>query len=119
MTKSLVDRFPFAKTVIVFAVGFLVGMGLCGLDYLLGAHGIGKRDEEFSVGPLDGLSLVVMILSALGLVISLIAWAVVGIIGSDVNARKNDEVTHISNLDEDVGQLPKSQADAPRKDPHD
>lgn len=119
MTKPLADRFSFAKIVAVFAVAFIVGMGLCGLDYLLGANGIGKRDEEFSVGPLDGLSLVVMILSAFGLVISLIAWAVAGIISSDATGRETDGSSRISDSDQDKGRLPESEADAPRKDPHD
>ena len=69
------SRWSFAKVVVVMAVSFLVGLGLCGLDFVLGANGIGKPHEEFGVGPLDGLSLVVMILSASGLVLSLILWA--------------------------------------------
>jgi hypothetical protein len=68
-------RFPFAKIVIGMAACFLVGLGLCGLDFALGANGIGKPGEEFSVGPLDGVSLVVMVLSGAGLVVSLVVWA--------------------------------------------
>ena len=40
MSDPTVKRFPFAKIVIVMAVCFLVGVGLCGLDYALGARGI-------------------------------------------------------------------------------
>jgi hypothetical protein len=75
-------RFPFAKIVIGMAVSFLVGVGLCGLDFALGANGIGKPKEEFSVGPLDAVSLVVMVLSGAGLVLSLIVWALAAIVGS-------------------------------------
>jgi hypothetical protein len=82
MSDPAKNRFPFAKIVAVTAVCFLVGIGLCGLDHALGAHGIGRTNEEFSVGPLDGLSLAVMALSAVGLVLSLIAWVVAAIIRS-------------------------------------
>jgi hypothetical protein len=82
MNDPAKNRFPFAKIVAVLAVCFLVGVGLCGLDYALGTHGIGRTNEEFSVGPLDGLSLAVMALSAVGLVLSLIAWVVAAMIRS-------------------------------------
>ncbi len=81
-------RFPFAKIVAVMAVCFLVGVGLCGLDIALGAHGYGKTGE-FSAGPLDGVSLVVMILSALGLLLSLIVWAFAAIIRSVGSGNKD------------------------------
>jgi cellulose synthase/poly-beta-1,6-N-acetylglucosamine synthase-like glycosyltransferase len=75
-------RSTFLKVVIVFAVGFMLGVGLCGLDYLLASKGIGKSTEEFGVGPLDGVSLVVMFFSALGLALTLIAWVVAAIVKS-------------------------------------
>jgi hypothetical protein len=81
MDNPTVKRFPFAKIVVVMAVGFLVGVGLCGLDYALGAHGYG-RGGELSVGPLDSVSLAVMILSAAGLVLSLIVWFIAVIVRS-------------------------------------
>ncbi|MGA2048890.1 MAG: hypothetical protein ABSG96_14425 [Terracidiphilus sp.] len=81
MSDPTVKRFPFAKIVIVMAVSFLVGVGLCGLDIALGAHGYGKTGE-FSAGPIDGLSLIVMILSAAGLVLSLIVWLLAVIVRS-------------------------------------
>jgi hypothetical protein len=72
----------FAKTTIVMAVAFVVGVGLCGLDYVLAANGIGKSTEEFGVGPLDSLSLVVMIFSAVGLAITLVLWLAVAVVRS-------------------------------------
>src|SRR6202790_3349806 len=75
-------RVNFPAIVAIFASGFGVGVGLCGLDYLLASNGIGKSTEEFGVGPLDGVSLVVMLLSALGLVFTLIAWVVAAIVRS-------------------------------------
>jgi len=83
-------RFPFAKLVVVMAVGFLVGAGLCGLDIALAAHGIGKSTEEFGVGPLDSVSLAVMVLSAAGLVLSLAAWLLAAIFRSIRPRDEND-----------------------------
>jgi hypothetical protein len=72
----------FAKVTIFMALAFVVGVGLCGLDYVLGANGIGKSGGEFSVGPLDGLSLVVMIFSAIGLGLTLFVWFIVTVVSS-------------------------------------
>ena len=82
MSEAPKSRWSFAKVVVVMAVSFLVGLGLCGLDFVLGANGVGKRNWEFYVGPLDGISLVVMVLSAAGLVLSLILWGLVAIVRS-------------------------------------
>jgi hypothetical protein len=68
------DRSIFAKLVTMLAIALGIGLGLCGLDFLLAAHGIGKSTQEFGVGPIDGLSLIVMVLSALGLMITLVVW---------------------------------------------
>lgn len=76
------DRSVFAKIVTVLAIAFGIGLGLCGLDYLLAAKGIGKSTEEFGVGPIDGLSLAVMLLSALGLVLTVVVWVLSAIVGS-------------------------------------
>jgi hypothetical protein len=84
VNESPIQRISFAKVVTVFAVLFGLGVGLCGLDYLLAAKGIGKSTEEFGVGPLDGVSLVVMILSAFGLVITVIAWIIAAVVGVSV-----------------------------------
>ena len=78
MSKSLTS--VFAKIVIFFAVTFGIGVGLCGLDYFLASRGIGVSHQEFSVGPLDGPSLLVMFLYALGLIVSLIAWFIAAIV---------------------------------------
>ena len=74
MSEPSVSRISFAKVVVVLAVVFGIGVGLCGLDIFLASKGIRKSTEEFGVGPLDGVSIVVMVVSALGLVITVIAW---------------------------------------------
>jgi hypothetical protein len=83
-------RFPFAKLVVVMTVGLLVGAGLCGLDFALAAYGIGKSTQEFGVGPLDGLSLAVMVLSAAGLGLSLAAWLLAAIFRGMRSGDKSD-----------------------------
>jgi hypothetical protein len=82
VSKSPIGRYPFAKTVVILAVAFLVGVGLCGIDYLLAANGIGKSTEEFGVGPLDAVSLVVMVFSAAGLGLTLIVWMIASFVSS-------------------------------------
>ena len=89
MTEPAVDRIPFAKIVTVLAVAFGLGIGLCWLDFLLASSGIGKSHEEFGVGPLDAVSLVVMVLSAFGLVITTFLWVVLAAVGSF--SRKDSE----------------------------
>ncbi|MFZ0395480.1 MAG: hypothetical protein WCF17_00710 [Terracidiphilus sp.] len=74
------DRSIFAKIVLVLCLAFLCGVGLCGLDIALAAHGIGKSTEEFGVGPLDGLSLAVMALSAMALVLTVVVWICAAVI---------------------------------------
>jgi hypothetical protein len=80
MSEPPQNRLSFAKVAVVMATCLLVGLGLCGLDIVLGTNGIGKPHGEFGVGPLDGISLVVMILSAAGLALTLILWALVAIV---------------------------------------
>jgi hypothetical protein len=82
MGKPKSKTSAFAKVTIFFALALLVGVGLCGLDFALGANGIGKAGGEFSVGPLDGVSLITMFLSAIGLVIATIVWVVAAAIRS-------------------------------------
>jgi hypothetical protein len=74
------QRSGMAKTVTALAVALCVGIGLCGLDFFLAAHGIGRKTEEFGVGPLDGVSLLVMLLSTLGLAIALVVWLLIAIV---------------------------------------
>ncbi len=83
MSKPLADRIPFAKLVAVFAACFGVGLGLCGLGFFLNAHHAGSSGEEFGgFQPFGLLSLVILVVSFVGLVVSLLAWAVVGLLDS-------------------------------------
>jgi len=71
--------FPFAKIVAVLAIAFGVGVGLCGISFVAAGNGF-KSHEEFGVDSIGigSFSLLVMMLSAVGLVLSLVAWAVAG-----------------------------------------
>lgn len=104
MGKSPVNRFPFAKIVVIFAVAFLVGIGLCGLDYLLAANGIGKSTEEFGVGILDAPSLIIMVLSAACLGLTLIVWMISAIVSSTLSSSDMEDPLKPLNLDEKVSQ---------------
>ena len=90
-------RVNFPAIIAICASAFAIGIGLCGLDYLLASRGIGKSTEEFGVGPLDGVSVAVMFFSALGLVLTLIAWAATAIFrsasstGADSTLEKDQE----------------------------
>jgi len=92
MSKPLVDRFPFAKTVTVLAIGFGIGLGLCGLSAVLPSSG-----EEFHTNWLSLPSLLIMVLSFLGLIITLIIWVITSAIGSS-----SDTQTLFGNSEEDL-----------------
>lgn len=89
------DRSIFAKIVSVLAIVFGIGLGLCGLDFFLAAHGIGKSTQEFGVGPLDGVSLVVMFVSALGLVATVFVWVLSVLIRSPRHGRGGNDPTRL------------------------
>lgn len=82
MPKSLVDRIPFVKIITILAVSFSIGLGLCGLTYALNTAGIGKYNKSFYPDLLGLFSLVVMVVSFLGLAISSIAYLLLAALGS-------------------------------------
>jgi len=72
---QLLDRINFPKIVIVLAVTFGVALGACGLTAIgLTAIG-GTLGGNFAI-TLGLIELGVMLLSLLGLVLTLIAWAI-------------------------------------------
>jgi hypothetical protein len=84
MKKPLVDQIPFAKLVAIFAAGFGIGLGLCGLGFFLPAHGVGRGrgDEEFGMAPISLVSLVIVIVSFVGLIVTLLMWALLAVLES-------------------------------------
>ncbi len=102
MRKSLSERISFAKIVVVLAVAFFIGVGLCGLDSTVLAR-FRNLHEEF--GPNTFVGVVgawVLLLSGLGLVCAVIAWvltaAVGGLRGKEAEPQKlfddEDETRH-------------------------
>lgn len=83
MSVRRANSFPFAKIVVVLAVAFGIGLGLCGLSFVAAEHGY-RSNEEFGVDSLGiaGVSLIVMLVSAAALVFTLIGWALVAIFGN-------------------------------------
>lgn len=82
MSGSGGKGFPFAKIVVVLAVAFGVGAGLCGLSFVVASHGF-KSNEEFGVDSLGiaGFSLIVMVLSGGALVLAAVGWVLAAIFG--------------------------------------
>lgn len=95
------NRSVFSKVMIIFAVGVLLGIGLCGLDYFLASRGIGKSTEEFGVGPLDGASLVTISLSALGLVLTVVAWVLAQFVKSLTGKSSDRQPTRLTDKEDE------------------
>ena len=78
MSKLLVDRIPFAKILAGSAIAFGIALGLCGLSVVL-PHG-SSSVEEFPVSALGFISLIGMVLSAAGTVITVVLWIAFGVV---------------------------------------
>jgi hypothetical protein len=85
MSKPLVDRIPFAKITAVMAATFVVSLGLCGLSGMLSSPFGPSPSEEFGGGFVGNMGLILFLLSALGLVVTLIAWPLVAVFGDKSN----------------------------------
>ena len=82
----------FAKTMVVLALAFLLGLGLCGLSAVVASHGFQSREEfggdSFGIA---SVSLIVMILSALGLVVIVFVRVVAAIYQGMSSGRRGSE----------------------------
>ncbi len=81
MSKPRRDGFPFAKTTAALAVTLVIGFGLCAVD---GAFLNKFRDADQEFGPNTIVSVIggfVMLFSMVGLLLTLIGWALAGISG--------------------------------------
>ena len=77
MSKRLIDRISFAKITTILAISFGIGMGLCGLSFVFPSRG-----NEWGMNGLSLPSLLVMLISFLGLIITLATRMIVGVINS-------------------------------------
>jgi hypothetical protein len=80
MSERLADRVPFTKIIVVLASAFGIALGLCGLTAI--ATTSGHNALTSVLGSLGVIELIVMLLSAAGLVLTVIAWVVLSIIDS-------------------------------------
>ncbi len=80
MSERLVDRIPFVKIIVVLVCAFGIAMGLCGLTAVAAM----SRNNALSsvLGPLGVIELIVMLLSAAGLVLTVVVWVVLSIVDS-------------------------------------
>lgn len=99
MNKPLVERIPFAKIAIVLACVFGVSFGLCGATAVFGIA-LSSSQSPFGLiieiaAPVE---LIAMALSAVGLVITLFAWALLSIFGNG-SRRSSDPPKFFDNQD--------------------
>lgn len=109
MSESPSRGFPFAKIVVVLACTFGVGLGLCGLGGLLSVSGMATGGAGSVMGPLMGIlaivSVAAMILSALGLVLTVIVWVVVEAFG--LGQRRSEPQTLFGDKDDEEPKDPR------------
>ncbi|SRR5258708_35985422 len=73
----LLEHINFPKIVTVLAVTFALALGACGLTVLASSHGGGEYAMSLAM-----LELAVMILSAAGLIVTVVVWVVASAFGN-------------------------------------
>ncbi|HTB98396.1 MAG TPA: hypothetical protein VK716_15405 [Terracidiphilus sp.] len=108
MTPPLVDRIPFPKIVIVLASSFGISLGLCGLGAFAGGalRGSASSSGVMVVLLIGGAAL--MLLSAIGLVLTVFFWIVLSLAARG-SAGRNDP----QKLFDASGNPPKTPEDKP------
>ena len=84
MSKRLVDRIPFAKILIGLTIVFGLSLGLCGVSFVLGWQGKVPAGMAQLLDRSAGVEILFMVLSALGVVLTGVAWVVAAIVGSSL-----------------------------------
>jgi hypothetical protein len=103
MRDRPVDRIPFAKIVIVLAIAFGIGLGLCGVDAAF-LEKFRSPGEEFGPNTIvGGIGAIALVLSALGLVLTCVVWAVVGVVSAFRD--RNSETQRLFEDQDDEGKL--------------
>jgi protein-S-isoprenylcysteine O-methyltransferase Ste14 len=100
MSKSLINRIPFAKILVVLAVVFVLSLGTCGLTASLSSNS-GSQENGYVVMMIAGLA--GTLLSGFGLLITTIVWVIAAATGSF--SRKDSEPQRL--LDEKDDKDPK------------
>jgi hypothetical protein len=94
------DRSIFAKIFTLLAIAFIAGIGLCGVDAAFLAR---LRDPGEEFGPnsiVGGIGAFALVLSAVGLVVTLFAWIVASAVGA-FRAKDADSERLFDDKDED------------------
>lgn len=90
--KPLLEQVNFPKLATVLAIILGVGIGTCGLNFVavsaLGRVNSGLTSVLFATAWLE---LLVMVLSAVGLAVTLIAWGVVTVVNSGLSERSGPQ----------------------------
>jgi hypothetical protein len=86
MSKSLVNRIPFAKIVVVLAIVFVLSLGTCGLTASLSSNS-GSQQNGYVVVMIAGLA--GTLLSGLGLLVTAVVWVIATVAGN--SSRKDSE----------------------------
>jgi hypothetical protein len=75
----------FAKTLVILVAVFLVASGMCGLTIIFGDNPAMRRlgNAVVAFGVID---IIVVVLSATGIVLVLIAWGITAAVGNVSNA---------------------------------
>jgi hypothetical protein len=71
----------FAKIFTVLAFAFIAGIGLCGVDAAFLSNLPGPHEEFGPNTFVGGIGLIALVLSALGLVLTLVAWLLSPLVG--------------------------------------
>jgi hypothetical protein len=81
MSKLPVKRIRFAKIVVVLAVAFCLGVGLCGIDDAFMAR-FRSSSQEFGPNSIvGGIGAWAIVLSAAGLVVTCVLWVALSLLG--------------------------------------
>jgi membrane associated rhomboid family serine protease len=97
--ESLVDRVNFAKIVTVLAITFGISFGLCGATLVFSSQMRGSGSILIFIGILE---LIVMGISALGLLLTVIVWVIASAVGNfGKNASEPQKLFDDSKNDEE------------------
>lgn len=79
MTEPLVRRIPFVKIVIILAVTFGIGFGMCGLSVFVAGAMHNSRSSGNALAILMIVDAAVILLSAIGLVVTILLWVILSL----------------------------------------
>jgi len=82
MSKTFIQRIPFAKILIVLTVVVLLSVGLCGVDAVLYMKGTKVSPAIQLARRAIDVELVCGVLSAVGIVVTAAVWIVAAVMGS-------------------------------------